>query len=210
MLRTDFISLELWSKNPETEADDLNPSVNDGFEADEPEEPVEHDDQQSNDEDPGERWLLPFLQVTNQTDSSYKFVDGFKDIKRFQRFEAYQSQDFALLAAADMSDEDNSDQIKTVFQNDQGKKTIDVYWIADDGGESDPVKSCSTFLTQEKTFIVDWFQFEDVSSGFKVWLYWCPTCWPGGNAGAAARSESSSWEMNKTRRRAARSEFSCS
>uniref|UniRef100_A0A3B3CSM1 Solute carrier family 12 member 3 n=1 Tax=Oryzias melastigma TaxID=30732 RepID=A0A3B3CSM1_ORYME len=68
------------------------------------------------------------------TDSSYTFVDGFKDIQRFQRFEAYQSQDFALLAAADMSDEDNSDQIKTVFQNDQGKKTIDVYWIADDGG----------------------------------------------------------------------------
>ncbi|XP_042257167.1 solute carrier family 12 member 10, tandem duplicate 1 [Thunnus maccoyii] len=28
----------------------------------------------------------------------------------------------------------SSDQIKTVFQNDQGKKTIDVYWIADDGG----------------------------------------------------------------------------
>uniref|UniRef100_A0A4W6EID7 Solute carrier family 12 member 10, tandem duplicate 1 n=1 Tax=Lates calcarifer TaxID=8187 RepID=A0A4W6EID7_LATCA len=28
----------------------------------------------------------------------------------------------------------DSDQIKTVFQNDQGKKTIDVYWIADDGG----------------------------------------------------------------------------
>ncbi|KAG7221458.1 hypothetical protein INR49_017227 [Caranx melampygus] len=26
------------------------------------------------------------------------------------------------------------DQINTVFQNDQGKKTIDVYWIADDGG----------------------------------------------------------------------------
>lgn len=28
-----------------------------------------------------------------------------------------------------------SDQIKTVFQNKQGKKTIDVYWISDDGGE---------------------------------------------------------------------------
>uniref|UniRef100_A0A673C9X1 Solute carrier family 12 member 3-like n=1 Tax=Sphaeramia orbicularis TaxID=375764 RepID=A0A673C9X1_9TELE len=27
-----------------------------------------------------------------------------------------------------------SDQITTVFQNDQGKKTIDVYWVADDGG----------------------------------------------------------------------------
>uniref|UniRef100_A0A087XWJ0 Solute carrier family 12 member 10, tandem duplicate 1 n=1 Tax=Poecilia formosa TaxID=48698 RepID=A0A087XWJ0_POEFO len=36
--------------------------------------------------------------------------------------------------ADDMSDEGSSDQMKTVFQNDQGKKTIDVYWIADDGG----------------------------------------------------------------------------
>lgn len=34
-----------------------------------------------------------------------------------------------------ISDKGDSDQIKTVFQNDQGKKTIDVYWIADDGGE---------------------------------------------------------------------------
>ncbi|XP_045919774.1 solute carrier family 12 member 3-like [Micropterus dolomieu] len=31
-------------------------------------------------------------------------------------------------------DKGDSDQIKTVFQNDQGKKTIDIYWIADDGG----------------------------------------------------------------------------
>ncbi|KAG7269191.1 hypothetical protein CRUP_016063 [Coryphaenoides rupestris] len=28
----------------------------------------------------------------------------------------------------------SSQQVRTVFQNDQGKKTIDVYWIADDGG----------------------------------------------------------------------------
>uniref|UniRef100_A0A8C7XFQ4 Solute carrier family 12 member 10, tandem duplicate 1 n=1 Tax=Oryzias sinensis TaxID=183150 RepID=A0A8C7XFQ4_9TELE len=61
---------------------DLDYQVNDGFEADEPEEPVEDQDPQN----------------------------------------------------ADMSDEGNSDQINTVFQNDQGKKTIDVYWIADDGG----------------------------------------------------------------------------
>uniref|UniRef100_A0A3P9L0X0 Solute carrier family 12 member 3 n=1 Tax=Oryzias latipes TaxID=8090 RepID=A0A3P9L0X0_ORYLA len=67
---------------------DLDFEVNDGFEADEPEEPVEDHDPQSNQEDPD----------------------------------------------ADMSDEGNSNQIKTVFQNDQGKKTIDVYWIADDGG----------------------------------------------------------------------------
>lgn len=26
-------------------------------------------------------------------------------------------------------------EIKTVFQNKQGRKTIDVYWISDDGGE---------------------------------------------------------------------------
>ncbi|XP_072232716.1 solute carrier family 12 member 10, tandem duplicate 1 isoform X2 [Leuresthes tenuis] len=37
-------------------------------------------------------------------------------------------------SADDISDKGNADQIKTVFQNDQGKKTIDVYWIADDGG----------------------------------------------------------------------------
>lgn len=41
-----------------------------------------------------------------------------------------------LVDTADgISDKGDSDQIKTVFQNDQGKKTIDVYWIADDGGD---------------------------------------------------------------------------
>uniref|UniRef100_A0A3Q4GE05 Solute carrier family 12 member 10, tandem duplicate 1 n=1 Tax=Neolamprologus brichardi TaxID=32507 RepID=A0A3Q4GE05_NEOBR len=38
------------------------------------------------------------------------------------------------LMTDDVSDNSNSDQIKTVFQNTQGKKSIDVYWIADDGG----------------------------------------------------------------------------
>ncbi|KAM3857570.1 solute carrier family 12 member 3-like [Diretmus argenteus] len=33
-----------------------------------------------------------------------------------------------------LSDNISNEQIKTVFQNDQGKRTIDVYWIADDGG----------------------------------------------------------------------------
>ncbi|XP_075948583.1 solute carrier family 12 member 10, tandem duplicate 1 isoform X1 [Anarhichas minor] len=37
-------------------------------------------------------------------------------------------------SADDISDGGDSDQNKTVFQNDQRKKTIDVYWIADDGG----------------------------------------------------------------------------
>uniref|UniRef100_A0AAY3ZWS9 Solute carrier family 12 member 3-like n=1 Tax=Denticeps clupeoides TaxID=299321 RepID=A0AAY3ZWS9_9TELE len=33
-----------------------------------------------------------------------------------------------------ISEKTQSDQIKTIFQNKQGKKTIDVYWISDDGG----------------------------------------------------------------------------
>ncbi|CAL9694801.1 unnamed protein product [Knipowitschia caucasica] len=37
-------------------------------------------------------------------------------------------------SADNVSDRGCSDQVKTIFQNDQGKKTIDVYWIADDGG----------------------------------------------------------------------------
>ncbi|XP_053272632.1 solute carrier family 12 member 3 [Pleuronectes platessa] len=34
----------------------------------------------------------------------------------------------------DTSTTGDGDQMKTVFQDDQGKKTIDVYWVADDGG----------------------------------------------------------------------------
>uniref|UniRef100_A0A3Q1D8V9 Solute carrier family 12 member 10, tandem duplicate 1 n=1 Tax=Amphiprion ocellaris TaxID=80972 RepID=A0A3Q1D8V9_AMPOC len=39
-----------------------------------------------------------------------------------------------VFVADGVSDKGDNDQINTVFQNDQGKKTIDVYWIADDGG----------------------------------------------------------------------------
>uniref|UniRef100_A0A669BQX0 Solute carrier family 12 member 10, tandem duplicate 1 n=1 Tax=Oreochromis niloticus TaxID=8128 RepID=A0A669BQX0_ORENI len=48
------------------------------------------------------------------------------------------------LMTDDVSDNSNSDQIKTVFQNTQGKKSIDVYWIADDGGE--PTENLWTFV----------------------------------------------------------------
>uniref|UniRef100_UPI003AAD9EF8 solute carrier family 12 member 3-like n=1 Tax=Centroberyx gerrardi TaxID=166262 RepID=UPI003AAD9EF8 len=37
-------------------------------------------------------------------------------------------------SADGLSDSIPNEQIKTVFQDDQGKKTIDLYWIADDGG----------------------------------------------------------------------------
>lgn len=33
-------------------------------------------------------------------------------------------------------------QPRTVFQSKQGKKTIDVYWLSDDGGESEQRQQC--------------------------------------------------------------------
>ncbi|XP_029023673.1 solute carrier family 12 member 3-like isoform X2 [Betta splendens] len=39
-----------------------------------------------------------------------------------------------MVTAEGTTDKSESDPIKTVFQNDQGKKNIDIYWIADDGG----------------------------------------------------------------------------
>uniref|UniRef100_A0A669BPR9 Solute carrier family 12 member 10, tandem duplicate 1 n=1 Tax=Oreochromis niloticus TaxID=8128 RepID=A0A669BPR9_ORENI len=44
----------------------------------------------------------------------------------------YDNTYLLLFAANDISE--NSDQVKTVFKNAGGTKTIDVYWIADDGG----------------------------------------------------------------------------
>ncbi|NP_001128603.2 solute carrier family 12 member 10, tandem duplicate 3 [Danio rerio] len=35
---------------------------------------------------------------------------------------------------SDISDDGSNDQVKTVFQTKQGRKTIDIYWISDDGG----------------------------------------------------------------------------
>uniref|UniRef100_A0A673H699 Solute carrier family 12 member 3-like n=1 Tax=Sinocyclocheilus rhinocerous TaxID=307959 RepID=A0A673H699_9TELE len=42
--------------------------------------------------------------------------------------------DEAIESDDQISDNTANDQIKTVFQSNQGKKTIDVYWISDDGG----------------------------------------------------------------------------
>jgi len=35
----------------------------------------------------------------------------------------------------DISDDGSTDQVRSVFQTKQGRKTIDIYWISDDGGE---------------------------------------------------------------------------
>ncbi|XP_067255880.1 solute carrier family 12 member 10, tandem duplicate 1 [Chanodichthys erythropterus] len=54
----------------------------------------------------------------------------------FEIDEAIESDQQNSDADSDVDNTKNtaSDQIKTVFQNKQGKKTIDVYWISDDGG----------------------------------------------------------------------------
>uniref|UniRef100_A0A7N6F5L2 Solute carrier family 12 member 10, tandem duplicate 1 n=1 Tax=Anabas testudineus TaxID=64144 RepID=A0A7N6F5L2_ANATE len=72
-------------------------------------------------------------------DSNYclcilRMMDGLDVFDQFD-FEENDDQPSPERVSADgISDKGDSDQIKTVFQNDQGKKTIDVYWIADDGG----------------------------------------------------------------------------
>uniref|UniRef100_M3ZFE5 Solute carrier family 12 member 10, tandem duplicate 1 n=1 Tax=Xiphophorus maculatus TaxID=8083 RepID=M3ZFE5_XIPMA len=85
-----------------------------------------------------------YINIIHDTfDSNYglcilRMMDGL-DISDDLEFEGFlivflSSKAFPRLAADDMSDEGSSDQMNTVFQNNQGKKTIDVYWIADDGG----------------------------------------------------------------------------
>ncbi|XP_017296330.1 solute carrier family 12 member 3-like isoform X2 [Kryptolebias marmoratus] len=64
-------------------------------------------------------------------DLEYEVNQGFEPDETVENQEQQTNDEEA---ADDVSDEGDSDQIKTVFQNDQGKKTIDVYWIADDGG----------------------------------------------------------------------------
>uniref|UniRef100_A0A3P8NCN2 Solute carrier family 12 member 10, tandem duplicate 1 n=1 Tax=Astatotilapia calliptera TaxID=8154 RepID=A0A3P8NCN2_ASTCA len=49
-------------------------------------------------------------------------------------YNLYDNTYLLLFAANDISENSKSDQVKTVFKNAGGTKTIDVYWIADDGG----------------------------------------------------------------------------
>uniref|UniRef100_A0A665WSY9 Solute carrier family 12 member 3-like n=1 Tax=Echeneis naucrates TaxID=173247 RepID=A0A665WSY9_ECHNA len=49
-------------------------------------------------------------------------------------FDQFDGEALSPTNPSKMTPRNNTQQAKTVFQNDQGKKTIDVYWIADDGG----------------------------------------------------------------------------
>ncbi|KAL4618290.1 solute carrier family 12 member 3-like [Arapaima gigas] len=77
--------------------------------------------------------LEDYIATINDTfDSNYgvcllRMMDGL-DISEEIECEAFSASDDAA------SDEIPSEQTRTIFQSKQGKKTIDVYWISDDGG----------------------------------------------------------------------------
>ncbi|GLD57312.1 solute carrier family 12 member 3-like protein [Lates japonicus] len=73
--------------------------------------------------------MMDGLDVFDQFDSEVN--QGFEPDKPVENDD---QQSPERVSVDDISTKGDSDQIKTVFQNDQGKKTIDVYWIADDGG----------------------------------------------------------------------------
>ncbi|XP_031160232.1 solute carrier family 12 member 3-like [Sander lucioperca] len=73
--------------------------------------------------------MVEGLDVSDQFD--FEVNQGFEPEESVEKEDQQSSE---KKPADDIPDEDKSDQIKTVFQIDQGKKTIDIYWIADDGG----------------------------------------------------------------------------
>ncbi|XP_069014972.1 solute carrier family 12 member 3-like [Embiotoca jacksoni] len=73
--------------------------------------------------------MMEGLDVSEQFD--FKVNQGFEPDEPVENDD---QQSPERKSADDVSDKGTGDQIETVFQNDQGKKTIDVYWIADDGG----------------------------------------------------------------------------
>ncbi|XP_078020563.1 solute carrier family 12 member 10, tandem duplicate 1 [Epinephelus lanceolatus] len=80
-------------------------------------------------------YCLCILRMMDGLDISDQF--DFEENQGFESDESVENDDQQSperLSVDDISDRGDSDQIRTVFQNDQGKKTIDVYWIADDGG----------------------------------------------------------------------------
>nr|XP_019961808.1 PREDICTED: solute carrier family 12 member 3-like [Paralichthys olivaceus] len=89
--------------------------------------------------------------ITDTFDSNYclcilRMMDGLDIFDQFdvgvnQGFEPDESveskdqQSPGRESVEDISPKGDGDQMKTVFQSDQGNKTIDVYWVADDGGQ---------------------------------------------------------------------------
>ncbi|XP_042367822.1 solute carrier family 12 member 10, tandem duplicate 1 [Plectropomus leopardus] len=73
--------------------------------------------------------MMDGLDISDQFD--FELNQGFESDDSVENID---QQSPERMSVDDISDRGDSKQIRTVFQNDQGKKTIDVYWIADDGG----------------------------------------------------------------------------
>lgn len=97
-------------------------------------------------------------------------------------------------------------QPRTVFQEKQGKRTIDVYWLSDDGGLS----VVSRKQPAHEALVKQWAPSSDCRWLPQVWLCCCPTCWLGGSAGPDAKSVCLSEEMQTRRKSRKRSEWPAS
>ncbi|KPP61491.1 hypothetical protein Z043_120402, partial [Scleropages formosus] len=91
--------------------------------------------------------LEDYISTINDTfDSNYgvcllRMMDGLDisedtegEVNTAFEMEESEDEDHRIQKDHVASDDTTKEQIHTVFQNNQGKKTIDVYWVSDDGG----------------------------------------------------------------------------
>ncbi|XP_067303687.1 solute carrier family 12 member 3-like [Pseudorasbora parva] len=77
--------------------------------------------------------MMDGLDVTDAMQSSAGRLSAI-DNPAFDADEVMQSEKDETDRNSDISDDGSSDQVRSVFQTKQGRKTIDIYWISDDGG----------------------------------------------------------------------------
>ncbi|XP_067303685.1 solute carrier family 12 member 10, tandem duplicate 3 [Pseudorasbora parva] len=76
--------------------------------------------------------MMDGLDVTDAFQSSGR--SSAIDNPAFDADEVKESENDETDRNSDFSDDGSSDQVRSVFQTKQGRKTIDIYWISDDGG----------------------------------------------------------------------------
>ncbi|XP_077052954.1 solute carrier family 12 member 3-like, partial [Siphateles boraxobius] len=76
--------------------------------------------------------MMDGLDVTDALESSGR--SSAIDNPAFDADEVKQSENEETDQNSDISDDGSNDQVRSVFQTKQGRKTIDIYWISDDGG----------------------------------------------------------------------------
>ncbi|XP_048041353.1 solute carrier family 12 member 3-like [Megalobrama amblycephala] len=77
--------------------------------------------------------MMDGLDVTDALQSSAGRLSAIEN-PAFDADEVPQSEKDETDRNSDISDDGTNDQVRSVFQTKQGRKTIDIYWISDDGG----------------------------------------------------------------------------